>query len=273
MAAGDVEAAVWSLFSCLNISFLIGGSLRLLEAEHFESARVMLDFQQNVHYHMTMAGLQVIMNLRGNSSQTTRLIGDAYDERQIVVEQNHDMVTFHTVVVNLHKLVVASCFSDHERGAKMTVELAMHWLRTVPGSYGLIPMIFHGGLCCFAYARESKTRKYYRMGRKLLGKLKDWERHGCPNCRVGVALLGAEERFCRGQLKEAEKLYEESIRSARKMGNIHEEATANEKYSAYFADTGDDDKARLYRAEAIRLYKEWGADKKVELLLLLEKDR
>ena len=89
----------------------------------------------------------------------------------------------------------------------------------------------------------------------------------CPeNFENRAALVGAEIARIEGRELDAERLYEEAIRSARANEFVHNEALAHELAARFYAARGFEDIARMYLREARQGYLRWGADGKVRQL-------
>ena len=89
----------------------------------------------------------------------------------------------------------------------------------------------------------------------------------CPeNFENRAALVGAEIARLEGREIDAERLYEQAIRSARANGFIHHVALAYELAARFYAARGHDEIARLYLENASDGYLRWGADAKVRQL-------
>jgi PAS domain S-box-containing protein len=89
----------------------------------------------------------------------------------------------------------------------------------------------------------------------------------CPdNFENRAALVGAEIARLEGRELDAERLYEQAIRSARANGFIHNEALANELASRFYAARGFEKIARVYLQDSRYGYLRWGADGKVRQL-------
>ena len=89
----------------------------------------------------------------------------------------------------------------------------------------------------------------------------------CPeNFENRAALVGAEIARIEGRELDAERLYEQAIRSARANGFIHNEALANELASRFYAARGFETIAHAYLRNARHCYLRWGADGKVRQL-------
>jgi PAS domain S-box-containing protein len=89
----------------------------------------------------------------------------------------------------------------------------------------------------------------------------------CPdNFENRAALVGAEIARIEGRDLDAERLYEEAIRSARANGFVHNEAIAYEVAARFYAGRGFEEFARVYLQKARNCYQRWGADGKVRQL-------
>ena len=89
----------------------------------------------------------------------------------------------------------------------------------------------------------------------------------CPeNFEDRAAMVGAEVARLTGCELEAERLYAQSIRSARSNGFIHSEALAYELASRFYAARGLDEIAEMHLRKAYGGYLRWGADGKVRQL-------
>ncbi|HTF75071.1 MAG TPA: ATP-binding protein, partial [Bradyrhizobium sp.] len=100
-------------------------------------------------------------------------------------------------------------------------------------------------------------------------QLEIWTENCPENFEDRAALVGAEIARIEGRDLDAERLYQEAIRSARDYGFIHNEALANELASRFYAARGFEKIARVYLQEARYGYLRWGADGKVRQLELL----
>jgi PAS domain S-box-containing protein len=89
----------------------------------------------------------------------------------------------------------------------------------------------------------------------------------CPeNFENRAALVGAEIARLEGRELDAERLYEQAIRSARSNGFVHNEALANELAARFYAARGFDRFAHVCLQDARYGYVQWGATGKVRQL-------
>jgi PAS domain S-box-containing protein len=89
----------------------------------------------------------------------------------------------------------------------------------------------------------------------------------CPeNFANRAALIGAEIARLEGRELDAERLYEQAIRSARANGFVHNEALANELAARFYAARGFETISHAYLRNARHCYLRWGADGKARQL-------
>jgi PAS domain S-box-containing protein len=92
----------------------------------------------------------------------------------------------------------------------------------------------------------------------------------CPeNFADRAALVGAEIARLEGRELEAERLYEQAIRSAREQGFVQNEGLTYELAARFYAARGFEAFADLYLRKARHCYQRWGADAKVRQLVKL----
>jgi PAS domain S-box-containing protein len=94
-------------------------------------------------------------------------------------------------------------------------------------------------------------------------QLEIWTENCPENFENRAALVGAEIARIEGRDLDAERLYEEAIRSARANGFVHNEAIAYEVAARFYARRGFEEFARVYLQKARNCYQRWGADGKV----------
>ena len=95
-----------------------------------------------------------------------------------------------------------------------------------------------------------------QIGRRIALRISRTEpRWSAPNSRASKAAT-----------LDAERLYEQAIRSARANGFVHNEALAYELAARFYAARGFEDIAEMYLARARDCYRRWGADGKVRQL-------
>ena len=97
-------------------------------------------------------------------------------------------------------------------------------------------------------------------------RLLEWAANCPENFDSRAALVGAELARVEGRELDAERLYDQAIRSARTNRFVHIEALANELAGRFYGARGFETSATAYLKEARHCYLRWGADGKVRQL-------
>src|SRR6201981_2921074 len=128
---------------------------------------------------------------------------------------------------------------------------------------------FYGALTCAAlYASAPADQRQQHVDALLAHhrELQVWAENCPENFEDRAALVAAEIARIECRDLDAERLYEQAIRSARANGFIHNEALANELASYFYAARNFEKIARVYLQDARYGYLRWGADGKVRQL-------
>ena len=259
MSCGDAANASFAMTTHLLACYHSGKPIALID----EDARVFIDTladseQQHMVY-IWCVHRQLFQNLRGtNVADRTELVGDIFDESNHVF--NHSSATkIHLPFLFGARISICMYWREYKKGA----ETAMERLNTVimkeqAGQVSCKSITFHSGLC--AFAASHKEPKYKKFGKRCLKRLFGWRQLGDPNVVHQVEILQAEEAWLKGQVDDSIKHFEKGIAVAGRSGWIHEQALANERLSLLWKAQGNSNEAEYRLSEAIRLYKEWGAE-------------
>ena len=128
---------------------------------------------------------------------------------------------------------------------------------------------FYDALCHAAMHRSASAedRKYHRARlTEHLEKLDTWALHCPENFANRAALVGAEVARIEGRDLDAERLYEQAIRSARDHGFVQNEGLAFEVTARFYNARGFETFAEAYLRKARNCYLRWGAEGKVRQL-------
>ena len=128
---------------------------------------------------------------------------------------------------------------------------------------------FYGALARAALcdsATADQSREHFDALEAHYKQLQIWAEHCPENFENRAALVGAEIARIEGRELDAERLYEQAIRSARANGFVHNEALAYEVAARFYAARGFETFADAYLRNARNCYDRWGADGKVKQL-------
>jgi PAS domain S-box-containing protein len=141
---------------------------------------------------------------------------------------------------------------------------------TTPSVPELADLHLYSALSHAACCERASAAERQQHGEVVAGhhrQLVKWAETCCrENFQNRASLVGAEIARIEGRELDAERLYEDAIRSARENGFVHNEALANEMAARFYAGRGFEKIARTYVRDARDGYRQWGADGKVRQL-------
>jgi PAS domain S-box-containing protein len=267
--AGDLTYAAFSCNSLLTELLAKGDSLAEVQRE----AEAGLDFARKARFELVVAlitaPLQLTRMLRG---LTTKF--GSFDDAEF------DVGRFEQQVEREPSLAIAAClywirklqarvFAGDHAVAVAVARKAERLLWMSPAiferaDYHLYHALALAALCDEAPAAERADH------RKTLAahcyQLQEWA-DNCPeNFTNRAALVAAEIARLEGRELDAERLYEQAIRSARDNRFVHNQALANELAARFYAARGFETVSKAYLRNARHCYLHWGADGKVRQL-------
>ena len=163
----------------------------------------------------------------------------------------------------------ARILADDYAAAAAAAAKAERLLWMSPAIFERADYHFYAALALIALceAASDAERALYQEGLAVHHRqLQAWAEHCPENFLSRADLVGAEIARLEGRELDAERLYEQAIRSARDNGLTHNEAMAYERASAFYRAGGFEQIAALYLQNARHCYLRWGADGKVRQL-------
>jgi predicted ATPase len=274
--AFDVANAIGDLpFSTLSCNHLITNLLAagdpLVDVQR--KAEEGLEFAEKGRFGLVIdrftGQLGLIRTLRG----LTPTFGCFNDERfdELRVERHlssSPMLAIPECWYWIRKLQARFFAGDYASAVEASVA-AQRLLWTSPSFFEMAEAHFYGALSHAAACDAALPAQYQQHAQALTAhhrQLLAWAEHGAENFANRAALVGAEIARIEGRALDAERLYEEAIRSARQNGFVHNEALANELASRFYAARGLETIAHAYLRNARNGYLRWGADGKVRQL-------
>lgn len=123
------------------------------------------------------------------------------------------------------------------------------------------------GISLFDMARKTQKKKYKQEAVKVLAMVKEHVKKGALNVYHHEALLEGEYAALNGDSEVARHHYGRATVLAGRRGFLQDSALANERFGLYLLKDLSDTEEATYRLEqAAKLYKEWGARSKANLL-------
>jgi predicted ATPase/signal transduction histidine kinase/GAF domain-containing protein len=266
---GDLNYAAYC-GNQLNTSLLAAGD-PLAEAER--EAECGLAFAQKMRFGLVIdfitSQLGLIRTLRGLTPTFGCFDDEQFDEARIErrFAENPDLA-FGECFYWIRKLQ-ARFFAGDYASALEASSMAQPLLWTSGSQLETAEYQYYGALSHAASCDSATDRERHQHLDAVAAhhkQLQLWAANCPDNFENRAALVGAEIARIEGRDLDAERLYEQAIRSAGANGFIHNEALANELASRFYAGRGFEKIARTYLQDARYGYLRWGADAKVRQL-------
>ncbi|MEO0535084.1 MAG: AAA family ATPase [Cyanobacteria bacterium P01_A01_bin.123] len=268
LETGDLEFAARSAMVYGYHSYFLGQELATLEQELGNYTAAIRELKQTKFIYMNARFHQVVLNLLGRSYDPCRLVGDAYDEDQLLplhVKANDRNAIFN---VYFHKASLYYLFGFHGLAAE-NIANAKHHLETTTGLLYSVLFYFYESLIRLATFPSVSRFEQVRILRRVKvnqRKVERWAQFAPMNHRHKFYLVEAERHRVLGQSTQAIAAYDRAIALAKKHDYIHEMALANELAAQFCLAQGQVKFAQVYLTDAYYGYARWGAKAKVESL-------
>jgi PAS domain S-box-containing protein len=266
---GDLTFAAYSC-QALNRNLLAAGD-PLIEVQR--EAENGLDFAQKARFGLVIdvitSQLGLVRTLRGLTPEFGSFNDEEFDELLFESRLAGDTSLAAPECWHWIRKLQARFFAGDYASALDASLKAQRLLWTSPSHFETAEYHFYGALChaaCCDSAVPDRRRQHVEALAAHHRQIEIW-RENCPeNFENRAALVSAEIARIEGRELDAERLYEQALRSARASGFIHNEALANELASRFYAARGFEKIARVYLQDARYGYLRWGADGKVRQL-------
>jgi PAS domain S-box-containing protein len=266
---GDLTFAAYSRDNLITNLLASGDPLGEVQRE----AEAGLDFARQARFGLVVdritAQLRLIRTLRGLTPRFASFNDTEFDE---------DLFEQH--LKEEPQLAIAACwywirklqarfFAGAYASAIAAAANAERLLWTSPSFFELAEYHLYAALAraalCDTAAAADRARDLEALAAHDR-QFQEWAENCPENFANRAALVAAEIARLEGREFDAERLYEQAIRSARANGFIHNEALANEIASRFYAARDFEKIARVHLQDARLGYLRWGADGKVRQL-------
>lgn len=260
LATGDVQHALICAHTYAGIALTSGQALGPLMDEMRMQSKQMVEYNQSFLHTWSKPGRQTVLNLLGQSSDPTKLIGEELDEESLtscLEVSNH--VAF---LAFSYRLWLEYLFGEYHRADK-TREKSNNVKGTGSGLFCLFPAlcnnVFYSCLTALALAREEGKAKHKEVIFETLDKMQEWAALAPWNCENKLTLMKAEYAFLEGDELLAVRLYDCAVDLAVKHRFVHEQALALERYGVFHLEMGNPAIAFDLLTRARDCYNRWGA--------------
>jgi PAS domain S-box-containing protein len=215
------------------------------------------------------AQLGLIRTLRGLTPLFGCFTDERFDELRVERRLTSDPMLARAECTYWIRKLQARFFAGDYVSAVEASWAVQRLLWTLPFNFEIAEAHFYGALSHAAACDAAVPAQYPQHVQALTAhhrQLVEWAEHCPENFANRAALVGAEIARIEGRELDAERLYEQAIRSAREQGFVQNEGLAYELAARFYAAHGFEEFARLYLRNARDCYLRWGADGKVRHL-------
>jgi len=211
---------------------------------------------------------QAVLNLIYETQNPSLLIGEIYNEKQLLPEllTANDRLSLNNLYLN--KLILSYLFYDYYQAVENAAKAA-EYLDSVTGMLAVPVFHFYDSLARLAfYASAEKSAQQTLIEQVITNqeKMQKWAHHAPMNHLHKFYLVEAERHRVLGQYVEALEMYDRAITEAKQNEYINEEALANELAAKFYLSWGKEKIAQVYMTDAYYCYSRWGATAKVKHL-------
>jgi signal transduction histidine kinase/FixJ family two-component response regulator len=208
---------------------------------------------------------QAVLNLLGFAENPCRLIGQAYNEEELLPLHLEAKERTATHFVFLNKLILCYLFGEFSQAVENATK-AEQYLYGVKGSLVVPLFYFYDSLAQLAIYPSSPHSQQEHLLSKVMNnqeKMRNWADHAPMNFQHKYELVEAEKARVLGEYWQAMDYYDRAIAGAKEQGYIQEEALSNELAAKFYFECGREKVAQTYLTDAYYDYLRWGATAKV----------
>ncbi|HEY9300886.1 MAG TPA: PAS sensor protein, partial [Phormidium sp.] len=263
---GDLELSLYAANGYCHYSYMIGSELSELEQKIDSYIELAKQLKQGQTLYHIQPFHQAVINLTNESENTFSLVGNAYNEYNILPllkQINHGTAIFY---LYFNKLILSYLFEQYTEAVSISVK-AEAYLRNVSGSLLVAHFYFYDSLAYLAvYPTAAKAGQVIYLKKVLTNqrKMKKWANYAPINHLHKFYLVEAEKYRVLGKDVLAMDYYDRAIALAKENEYIHEAALAYELAAKFYLSKGKELTARSYMQEARYCYQLWGAIAKVK---------
>ena len=238
----------------------------------WRESEIALDFVRKARYHDVAAVIvsqqRFIATMQGRTSAFSTFSDAQFDEAAFEAQITGDGTATTVCLYWILKLQARFLSGDYAE-ALASADKAKALLWAIPGQFQRLDYFYYTALTVAAlYENASADDK--QAWRDLLAahqeQLREWAENYPPTFADKHALASAEIARIEGRELDAERLYEQAIRSAHDHGFVQNEGLAYEVAARFYSARGFETIADAYLRKARDCYLRWGADGKVRQL-------
>ena len=266
LAIGDLEYAGYSAqVICLG-SYFTGQSLMQLEPHVQAYCHVLAQLNQVTALRYCQIYWQVTLNLRYPTDDPSLLVGEAFNEQEVVPQlaTANDWTGLYHFYCN--KVILNYLFGNISHALTAAEQARLHEA-SLAGMFIVPTFYFYESLTILGTHAELLPQEPTTHSQRIShnrAALQSWAQSSPCNHQHRFDLVEAEYHRVAGSKADALELYDRAIAGAKANGYLQEEALANELAARFYLAWGKEKIAQDYLTKAYYGYAQWGATAKVK---------
>ncbi|MEG5171926.1 AAA family ATPase [Microcoleus sp. B3-D7] len=262
LETGDNEYAGYCIKAYCVTLFLTGEGLESVASKMHQSCEQLWKLKQEYTLYQINIWRQVTLNLLETTAPPSRLLGESFNEEEILprllATKNRTLLS----LVYVAKLNLAYLFKNYADAVKNAIAAAEYIDSLMGFMYVAIHNFYYSLALLAQYSPElMENLEGVKSNQK---QMKQWAELAPFNFQHKYDLVQAEKARVLGDNWQAAKLYERAIQGARDNGYIQDEALAYELAAEFYLVSGMEEIAQTYLKGAHYGYTRWQAKAKVE---------
>jgi predicted ATPase/signal transduction histidine kinase len=265
---GDIGHVSYCVMNYCTHLFLSGEALDEVARKQLQYVRLLTDLKQEFQLYYTQLLRQLTLNLKEPDSAMVELIGESFDETEILPRlqaANNDQSLF---AVYVAKLILAYFFKAYDE-AIAAAHLAANYAQSGAGLALSGAYCFYHTLTLLAIYDRTPTAKQEADLQQILSyqqKLQQWAAFAPVNYQHKCDLIAAELAWIEQKPFAAMDYFDRAIQGAKAQKYLQEEAIANERAAEFYLSLNRERIAQAYMTDAYYGYLRWGAIAKAKQL-------
>ncbi|HEY9611928.1 ATP-binding protein, partial [Allocoleopsis sp.] len=264
LETGDLEYAAYAACVYCYHSYVLGKELVRLEREMALYSNALKQLKQETSFYYNELCRQVVLNLMGRAEDKCRLIGESYNEIEMLPIHREANAKNICHSLYFYKLVLCYLFQDYPqaiKNAQLVEEFIDSAVGTIPLSHFYTSLVH---LAIYPNVSSSEQKQILLKVKANQKKIKKWANHAPMTHLHKFYLVEAERHRILGHKAQAIDYYDRAIELAKEHEYINEEALAHELAAKFYLGLGKVKIAQAYLLDARYCYRRWGAIAKVK---------
>ncbi len=266
LETGELQYGALSVHTYCYHSYWMGMELERVEQEIAKYSNVMAQINQKYIQNFLKQYWQVVLNLMGRSDNPCYLIGESYNENQMlpIITAANDCYSLFELY--LHKLIFSYLFHDLTQALE-NAAIAEKNLESARSLRAAVSFHFYDSLARLAiFPKIPKPEQEQLLEKVAINqkKMEIWAHHAPMNNLHKFYLVEAERARVLGNNGEAREYYDRAITLAHENEYLNEEALAYELAGRFYLTRNQNPFAHYYLREAHYAYQRWGAKAKFQ---------